>query len=66
MGDDPGSSAESLVVHRLKPVRTDARAPGPAAVRKVQRRPRADRWLKDRKALLTVLRQQDSCRHRAG
>ena len=43
---------ESLVLHRLKPVRTDARAPGPGAVRKVEWRPLADHWLKNRKVVL--------------
>lgn len=43
---------ETLVLHRLKPVHTEARAPGPGAVRKVEWRPLADRWLKGRKVVL--------------
>eukprot|EP00438_Fugacium_kawagutii_P027549 Skav207068 [mRNA] locus=scaffold1909:117809:118993:- [translate_table: standard] len=43
---------ETLVLERLKPVRTDARAPGPGAVRKVEWRPLADRWLKNRQVVL--------------
>jgi hypothetical protein len=43
---------ETLVLHRLKPPRTVQRAPGPGAVRKVECRPFAQRWLQDRKVIL--------------
>ena len=43
---------ETLVLHRLKPPRTVQRAPGPGAVRKVEWRPFAQRWLQDRKVIL--------------
>jgi hypothetical protein len=43
---------ESLVLHRLKPVRTVRRARGPGAVRKVEWQPLAQHWLKHRKVIL--------------
>lgn len=43
---------ETLVLHRLKPPRTVQRAPGPGAVRKVEWRPFAQRWLQDKKVIL--------------
>ena len=47
-----GGKPETLVLHRLKPPRTVQHAPGPGAVRKVEWRPLAQRWLQDRKVIL--------------
>ena len=43
---------ETLVLHRLKPPRTVVRSPGPGAVRKIEWRPIAERWPKDRRVIL--------------
>ena len=43
---------QTLVLHRLKPLASKLRAPGPGAVRKVEWKPLAAKWLKDRQAIL--------------
>ena len=43
---------QTLVLHRLKPPASKLRAPGPGAVRKVEWKPLAAKWLKDRQVIL--------------
>jgi hypothetical protein len=43
---------ESLVLIRLQPPSTTVRAPGPGAIPKVEWKPIADKWLKDRHVIL--------------
>ena len=43
---------ESLVLMRLKPPPTTCRAPGPDAIRKIDWKPIAGKWLKDRNVIL--------------
>ena len=43
---------ESLVLHRLNPKMSEARAPGPGAIRKVEWTPLANKWLKDKEVVL--------------
>ena len=43
---------ESLILHRLRPEKTEKRAPGPGAIRKVEWQPLAQKWLADRKVIL--------------
>ena len=43
---------QTLVLHRLKPLASKLRAPGPGAVRKVEWKPLAAKWLKDRQVIL--------------
>ena len=42
----------TLVLHRLKPLASKLRAPGPGAVRKVEWKPIAAKWLQDREVIL--------------
>ena len=43
---------QTLVLHRLKPLASKLRAPGPGAVPKVEWKPLAAKWLKDRQVIL--------------
>jgi len=45
-------SPESLVLFKTSPSKTDARAPGPGAIRKTDWKPIADKYIKDRKVIL--------------
>ena len=43
---------QTHVLHRLKPLASKLRAPGPGAVRKVEWKPLTAKWLKDRQVIL--------------
>ena len=45
-------ASETLVLQRLKPNMSEARAPGPGAIRKVEWMPLAKKWLMNKKAIL--------------
>jgi len=43
---------KTLVLHRLSPALSAARAPGPGAIRKVEWKPLAEKWLKNKQLVL--------------
>ncbi|CAJ1363094.1 unnamed protein product [Effrenium voratum] len=52
VGGDTMAKMGQMVLHRLRPKNTDARAPGPGAIRKVEWEPLAKKWLQDQQVVL--------------
>ena len=51
----------TLVLHRLRPVLAQLRAPGPGAIRKVEWQPLAKKWLQDRRVVLHTASAKSYC-----